>query len=179
MTVESNKIFTCVNTNEKCGNAQLAKNIAFSFTINLKTPNSTTEPQEIIGLSTDQSKRVLTAWICANSNNLYIQRSTVNNADGNIMNCRASIDIGIDTKFYVICNSTYGIYQIYKNGLLYDTQYSTELPLYVSGLVNMATSINNKKTFNGTISNIVLLTSNTRTLQSNDLDAVITYMNNN
>jgi len=181
-TVQSNQTLTCTSSSGKCTSTQLAKNIAISFTINLQTPNATNAPQQIIGMNAninDPNSRILTAWICPNSNNLYIQRSTTINVDGNIMNCRAPIDIGQNNTFYIICNSTTGMYQIYKNGSLYDTQYSSEAPLYTSGQANIATSFNNLPTFNGSLSNIVLLTSNSRMLQSNDLDATIHYMNSN
>jgi hypothetical protein len=155
---------------------QLANNVAFSFTINTSIPNASSSPQQFFTInlsSTNQS--LFSVGICANSRNLYVRRATSTIPSSYVTNCKVPIDLGMNNTFYVIFNSLTGSYQVFKNGALADTQYSQEPNIYTSGFLSITTG--NSPTVNGSLSNIALLTSNTRTLQSNDMDATVTYMN--
>jgi len=155
---------------------QLANNVAFSFTVNTSVPNASTTQQQIVSIvlsSTNQS--VFSVGVCPNSNNLYVQRASATNQNNYVTNCKVPIDLGISNTFYVICNSLTGSYQVYKNGTLVDTQYSQDGNIYTSGLMSVVTG--SSSIVNGNLANIAILSSNTRTLQSNDLDATIAYMN--
>jgi hypothetical protein len=173
--VYPNEILSCTTSSGTCP-MQLANNVAFSFTINTSVPNASSSPQQFFTInlsSTNQS--LFSVGICANSNNLYVQRATSTIPSSYVTNCKVPIDLGMNNTFYVICNSLTGSYQVFKNGTLTDTQYSQEPNMYTGGLLSITTG--NSPTVNGSLSNIALLTSNTRTLQSNDMDATVTYMN--
>jgi len=173
--VYPNEILSCTTSSGTCP-MQLASNVAFSFTINTSVPNASSSPQQFFTInlsSTNQS--LFSVGICANSNNLYVQRATSTIPSSYVTNCKVPIDLGMNNTFYVICNSLTGSYQVFKNGTLTDTQYSQEPNMYTSGLLSITTG--NSPTVNGSLSNIALLTSNTRTLQSNDMDATVAYMN--
>ena len=173
--VQPNQTLSCATSSGACP-MQLANNVAFSFTINTSVPNATVTTQQILSIilsSTNQT--VFSVGICANSNNLYVQRASATNQNNYVSNCKIPIDIGIDNTFYVICNGHTGSYQIYKNGTLTDTQYSQDGALFTSGILTIKTG--NSSIMNGSLSNIALLTSNMITLQDNDMDATIAYMN--
>jgi hypothetical protein len=155
---------------------QLANNVAFSFTINTSVPNDSTTAQQIVNINLSSTNQtVFSAGVCANSNNLYVRRASSTNENNYVTNCKVPIDLGTSNTFYVICNNLTGSYQVYKNGTLVDTQYSQDGNMFTSGLLTMVTG--NSSIVNGNLANIALMTSNTRNLQSNDMEATIAYMN--
>ena len=173
--VYPNQMLSCTTSSGNCP-MQFANNVAFSFAINTNIPNVSSIPQQILNIiigSTNQS--VFSAGMCANSNNLYVQRISATGQNNYITNCKISIDLGLINTFYVICNNLAGSYEIYKNGVSADMQYSQDGNLYTNGKFYITTG--STTTVNGSLSNIALITSNTRTLQGKDMDAIIAYMN--
>ena len=175
IVITPNQTLSCATSSGACP-MQLANNVAFSFTINTSVPNDSTIAQQIVSVvlsSTNQT--VFSVGVCANSNNLYVRRASATNQNNYVSNCKVPIELGVSNTFYVICNNLTGSYQVYKNGTLVDTQYSQDSNLFTSGLLSVMTG--SSSIVNGTLANIALLTSNTRNLQSIDLDATIAYMN--
>ena len=176
-----NNLLSCTTLSAtNCMNNNLGKNLAISFTINVKNTNSTSNRLQIIGLTTESTgseKCVFGAWICPNSNNLILRRADTAGTDSVISNCKIPIEVGVDCKFHILCNGSTSSYDIYKNDSLIDTFMVTSPPLYVTGKCYIYTSFNNYKTFDGTLSNVVFLSSDHRTFKTGDIDSAINYMN--
>jgi len=166
---------TCMITNP-------GQNMAVAFTVNMKSANNTANKQQIIGITMDQNgdeQIVFGAWLCMQSNALMIQRATASNPQNVISNCKVLLDVGLDNTIYVLCNGSTNLYEIYKNGVLVDTNIPTEAPKYTTGKCYIYTSFNSYGVVNGTLSNVVYLASDFKTFATNDLDQAINYMNNN
>jgi hypothetical protein len=157
------------------------QNMAVAFTINLKSANNTANKQQIIGITMDQSgdeQIVFGAWVCSQSNTLIIQRATVSNPQNVISNCKVSLDVGLDNSIYILFNGNTNLYEIYKNGVLEDTNIPDEAPKYTSGTCYIYSSFKSYGVVSGTISNVVYLASDYKTFATDDLDRAINYMNN-
>ena len=180
------KLLSCTMTgtsnNNICMVTDPGHNIAISFTVNLKKANQTANKQQIIGVTTDQNgdeKIVFGAWIDMYSNNLLIQRASVNNPQEIISNNRIPLDVGLDNNIMILCNGKTRLYEMYKNGALIDTMIPKDAPKYVTGKCYIYSSFNSYKTIDGTLSDVVLLTSSFKTFDTRDLGQAIEYMNSN
>jgi hypothetical protein len=170
-SVQPTQMLTCATATGICNSAQMGQNIALGFTVQLNSPNNTSSLQQILSVVTTNYQSVLSVAVCSYSSNLNIQFP-----NGAISNCSIPIDSGTNT-FYIIYNGTGGFYQIYKNGALVANNTIAGSGIN-NGQINVVTS-NNAATVNGNLSSVVMITSNTRVIQSNDLDAATTYDNNN
>jgi hypothetical protein len=170
-SVQPKQMLTCARDGGICNSAQMGQNIALAFTVQLNSPNNTSDTQRIMSVITTNYQSVLSVSVGSYSSNLNIQFP-----NGAISNSSIPIDSGTNT-FYIIYNSTGGFYQIYKNGELVadDTIAGSGIN---NGRINVVTSVNTA-TINGNLSSVVMITSNTRIIQSDDLDAATTYDNNN
>jgi hypothetical protein len=169
--VQPTQMLTCATAAGICNSAQMGQNIALAFTVQLNSPNNTNSLQQILSVITTNYQSVLSVAVCSYSTNLNIQFP-----NGAISNCSIPIDSGTNT-FYIVYNGTGGFYQIYKNGALVANGTIAGSGIN-NGQINVVTSVNNA-TINGNLSSVVMITSNTRIIQSNDLDAATTYGNNN
>jgi hypothetical protein len=170
-SVQPKQMLTCATATGICNSAQMGQNIALGFTVQLNSPNNTSSLQQIMSVVTTNYQSVLSVAVCSYSSNLNIQFP-----NGAISNCSIPIDSGTNT-FYIIYNGTGGFYQIYKNGALVANNTIAGSGIN-NGQINVVTSTN-AATVNGNLSSVVMITSNTRVIQSNDLDAATTYDNNN
>lgn len=181
--VFSNKLLSCTTPSaSNCISNNLGNNLAVTFTININSANTTSNYQQILGITTDpggSEKCVFGVWICPNSSNLLFKRADSEGTNGIISNCKIPIDVGLDCKYHILCNGNTESYDFYKNGILMDTFSVTSEPLYNSGQSYIFTSFNNYKSFEGTLANVVFLTSDHRSFNNSDLDNAIEYMNTN
>jgi hypothetical protein len=184
--MKSKQLLSCtvpgVGKQSTCMISFPGRNMAVSFTVNLKSANNTASKQQIIGITMDyggDEQIVFGAWLCPQSNALMIQRATASNPQNVISNCKVLLDVGLDNTIYVLCNGSKNLYEIFKNGVLVDTNIPTEAPLYTSGTCYIYSSFNSYKVFNGTLSNVVYLASDHKTFATDDLEQAINYMDNN
>jgi len=181
VVVQPNKILSCTNASATdCLNNNLGKNLAITFTVNLKNTNPTDNRRQILGITTEingSEKCVFGAWVCPKSNNLILRRADKAGTDSIISKCNISIDVGVNCQFHILCNGSTESYDIYKNGSLIESFVVTSPPMYTTGKAHVFTSFNNYSTFDGTLSNVVFLTSDHRTFKTGDLDNAVHFMN--
>ena len=181
VVVQPNKLLSCTNASATdCLNNNLGKNLAITFTVNLKTTNPTDNRNQILGITTEVNgaeKCVFGAWVCPKSNSLILRRADKAGTDSIISKCNISIDVGVDCQFHILCNGSTESYDIYKNGSLIESFTVTSPPMYTTGKAYVFTSYNNYQTFDGKLSNVVFLTSDHRTFKIGDLDNALQFMN--
>ena len=181
IVVQPKQLLSCTAKNAaKCIDNNLGSNMAVAFTINLKGPNQTTNRLQILGITTDPTgieKCVFGAWLCPNSSSLYLRRADVAGTPGVFSECNIDLDIGLDCQIFMLFNGSTETYDVYKNGLLMDSFTVTSPPMYASGKSYVFTSFNNYQTVNGSLSNVVFLTSPHRTFTVGDLENAVQYMN--
>jgi hypothetical protein len=181
IVVQPQQLLSCTTKNAAtCIDNNLGKNMAVAFTVNLKSTNQSNNRLQILGITTDSTgveKCVFGAWICPNSNSLYLRRADVAGTDGVFSNCKVTLDIGLDCQIFILFNGNSDTYDIYKNGVLVDSFTVTSPPMYTTGKSYVFTSFNNYQTINGTLSNVVFLTSDYRTFTVGDLESAIQFMN--
>ena len=157
------------------------QNMAVAFTINLKSANNSANKQQILGITMDHSgdeQTVFGAWVCSQSSALLIQRATVSNPQNVISNCKVMLDVGEDNAISILFNGNTHLYEIFKNGVLEDTNIPEEAPKYTSGTCYIYSSFKSYGVVSGSLSNVVYLASDYKTFTTEDLDHAINYMNN-
>jgi len=178
---QSNQLLSCTTKNAStCIDNNLGKNMAVAFTVNLKSTNRSNNRLQILGITTDSTgaeKCVFGAWICPNSGSLYLRRADAEGTNGVFSNCKVPLDVGLDCQIFILFNGSSGTYDTYKNGVLVDSFTVTSPPMYTTGKSYVFTSFNNYQTINGSLSNVVFLTSDHRTFTVGDLENAIQFMN--
>lgn len=178
---QPNQLLSCTTKNAAtCIDNNLGKNMAVAFTVNLKSTNRSNNRLQILGITTDSTgaeKCVFGAWICPNSGSLYLRRADAEGTNGVFSNCKVPLDVGLDCQIFILFNGSSGTYDTYKNGVLVDSFTVTSPPMYTTGKSYVFTSFNNYQTINGSLSNVVFLTSDHRTFTVGDLENAIQFMN--
>ena len=181
VVVQSNQLLSCTAKNAaRCIDNNLGANMAVAFTINLKGTNQSRNRLQILGITTDSTgieKCVFGAWVCPNSSSLYLRRADMAGSPGVFSECNVPLDIGLDCQIFILFNGSSDSYDVYKNGTLVDSFSVESPPMYTTGKSYVFTSFNNYQTINGSLSNVVFLTSDHRTFTTNDLESAIVYMN--
>lgn len=166
-------------------NIKLQKHWGLSFTIKINSIKD--DWQQIIGITPDKNgadKRFFMAFLCPNSNNLFLRTSTVSSWDENIISCEEniSVPIGQDIRIDVIAT----INQSDQNIAVYMTNLkSNENPRQIKNinidLPNYSTAQgtnklyaytsykNNTNTIDGIIRNIVFVSSTNNQIELADL----------
>jgi hypothetical protein len=140
--------------------------------VQLKAANTSNTVQRILAVTASDTNDILLAvGVCANANTLVVQWP---NQD--TMNCLVTIDAA-PTTFYLIYNSVYGMYQIYKNGVSVIVNATPALTRNLPDQISVITSANDEPVINGQLTNIALLTANLVPIQNTDVDAALAYLN--
>jgi Thrombospondin type 1 domain len=179
--LQPQQLLSCTTKNAStCIDNNLGNNMAVAFTVNLKSVNRSSNRLQILGITTDSTgveKCVFGAWICPNSGSLYLRRADAEGTNGVFSNCKVSLDVGLDCQIFILFNGSSGTYDTYKNGVQVDSFTVTSPPMYTTGKSYVFTSFNNYQTINGTLSNVVFLTSDHRNFAISDLENAIQFMN--
>ena len=181
VVVQPNQLLSCTAKNAaRCIDNNLGANMAVAFTVNLKGTNQSINRLQILGITTDSTgieKCVFGAWVCPNSSSLYLRRADMAGTPGVFSECNVALDVGLDCQIFILFNGSSDSYDVYKNGTLVDSFSVESPPMYTTGKSYVFTSFNNYQTINGSLSNVVFLTSEHRTFTTGDLESAIVYMN--
>jgi len=191
--IQKNRRLSCISDdckqNNKCMDIKLGKNMAISFQLTLNKINSSNQRQQIFGITTDPcgtDKRVFGVWLGTSSERgIYLDTSIVNPAKGNdystINNIQALTDfpatIGQNMRVDVLCNFDQQTHEIYVNGSLTATKTFVQGPYFSSGSAYIFSSFNEFQNADGTLHDLVFLTSGYRTFQIDDLTGATTFVN--
>ena len=192
VTLQKNMRLSCVSDdckqNSKCMDIKLGKNMAISFQINLNKANSSNNRQQIFGITTDPcgtDKRVFGAWL--DQNGIYLDTSIINPETGtdystsnNILtltNFQATISQNI--RVDVLCNFNQQTHEIYVNGSLTATKTVYQNPYFTNGSAYIFSSFNEFQNVDGSIHDLVFLTSDIRTFKIEDLTGASTFVDTN
>jgi hypothetical protein len=180
--LRKNTRLSCVSDdckqNSRCLDVKLGKNMAISFQVILNKSNINSQPQQIFGITTDAcgtDKRVFGAWL--GQSGIYLDTSIVNPAKGtdystinnkqDLANFQATI--GKSMRVDILCNFNQQIHEIYVNGVLTATQTFYQSPYFSSGSAYIFSTFNEFQCVDGTIRDLVFLTSESRTFKIYDL----------
>jgi len=188
--LQSQNRLSCVSddckTNTGCLVINLGKNMAISFQITLNKANSTNNWQQIFGITIDPcgtDKRVFGAWLGGPSKNgIYLDTSVIKsgteysvskNIQG-LTNFQATV--GQNMRVDVLCNFNQQKHEIYVNGTLVETKNFAQGPYFGSGSAYIFSSFKEFQSVDGTIHDLVLLTSDYRTFRIEDLTGASTFV---
>ena len=192
VTLQKNIRLSCVSddckSNNKCMDIKLGQNIAISFQVTLNKANIGNNRQQILGITTDPcgtDKRVFGAWFGQNS--IYLDISIINPETGtdystsnNILaltNFQATINQNI--RVDVLCNFRQQTHEIYVNGTLNTTKTVYQNPYFGNGSAYIFSSFNEFQNVDGSIHDLVFLTSENRTFKIEDLTGATTFIDTN
>jgi hypothetical protein len=190
--LQSQNRLSCISddckTNTGCLAISLGKNMAISFQITLNKANGTNNLQQIFGITIDPcgtDKRVFGAWLGGPSKSgIYLDTSVITDTNSTEYSVSKNIQgltnfqatVGQNMRVDVLCNFNQQKHEIYVNGSLVETKNFAQGPYFGSGSAYIFSSFKEFQSVDGTIHDLVLLTSDYRTFRIEDLTGATTFV---